>query len=169
MDPTPGTSATQHSHCIEIVYNAAEEEFASQEGCHPGFFNSVNKNPKLNDFVKKMDLPIEGTEEMNSESTPLDSKTRREKKHYLNSYRRFYAQIPNRFKETSSEIRQCMNFVCALLLGIVGFCVFFTMINITLKSNVLAALTVIFACALLIFVFICITALTKDGSPLSTD
>ncbi|GFV61457.1 uncharacterized protein TNCV_2937991 [Trichonephila clavipes] len=169
MEPTPGTSATQHSHCSEIVYQAVEEEFVSQEGCQPRFFNSVNENPKLKDSEQEMDSSTEEMEDMNSESTPLDNKTDQKKTRFLNSYRRFYGQNPNRYIETSSEVRQCMNFVCALLLGIVGFCVFFTMIDITLKSNVLTALTVVFASVLLVFVFSFITALTKDGSPLSTD
>ncbi|GFY74294.1 uncharacterized protein TNIN_370292 [Trichonephila inaurata madagascariensis] len=144
MNRTPGTSATQHSHCTEIVYHATEE-FVSQEGCHPGIFNSVNENPKLNDSEKEMESSTEEMEDMNSESTPLDNKTDQKNTRFLNSYRRFYGQNPNRYIEASSEIRQCMNFVCALLLGIVGFCVFFTMIDITLKSNVLTALTVVFA------------------------
>ncbi|GFY74293.1 uncharacterized protein TNIN_370291 [Trichonephila inaurata madagascariensis] len=117
MNRTPGTSATQHSHCTEIVYHATEE-FVSQEGCHPGIFNSVNENPKLNDSEKEMESSTEEMEDMNSESTPLDNKTDQKNTRFLNSYRRFYGQNPNRYIEASSEIRQCMNFVCALLLGI---------------------------------------------------
>ncbi|XP_055925751.1 uncharacterized protein LOC129957463 [Argiope bruennichi] len=66
----------------------------------------------------------------------------------------------------SSEMRECLSFVCVLILGAAGVGVFLALMKFAASSTVTTALTVIGSCMLLVFIFICITTLLRNGTSL---
>ncbi|CAL1302055.1 unnamed protein product [Larinioides sclopetarius] len=69
----------------------------------------------------------------------------------------------------SSEFRECLSFLCVLLLGAAGVGVFLMLVQFSTKSTVAAAIAVIGASVILVFIFICITTLLRDGTSLHRD
>ncbi|XP_055943522.1 uncharacterized protein LOC129974318 isoform X2 [Argiope bruennichi] len=70
-------------------------------------------------------------------------------------------------QNTNEEIAECINFVCVLIFGLIGFGVFLVLLEFVPKSNVTAALSVIGACLLLVLIFSFMSTLTRNRTPLN--
>ncbi|GBM32400.1 hypothetical protein AVEN_239791-1 [Araneus ventricosus] len=70
-------------------------------------------------------------------------------------------------QNTNEEIAECINFVCVLIFGIMGFGVFIMLLEFTPKSNVTAALSVVGACLLLVLMFSFMSTLARKRTPLN--
>ncbi|CAL1263818.1 unnamed protein product [Larinioides sclopetarius] len=70
-------------------------------------------------------------------------------------------------QNTNEEITECINFLCVLIFGIMGFGVFIMLLEFVPKSNVTAAVSVVGACLLLVLMFSFMSTLARKRTPLN--
>ncbi|GFT81758.1 uncharacterized protein NPIL_167891 [Nephila pilipes] len=167
MDSIQRTSTNPFKDYIESTPEKVLD--FSQEQPHPEFFNILNEKPILTDFEKNTDTVVEITQDKNSEShISDDTEINQKSTHHKGRLPTSYTERQKFYKldgKNPSEIGQCINFMCALLLGITGFVVFFMLIGLTFKSKIVSALIIVLSSIFLIFILICVTALIKEGAP----